>query len=211
MTALWIVLAALVLLALLPVSVELRYDGEVMVALRLGPVGVTLLPKKARKSGEEKPKKEKKKKPKKEKKPKQEPDAEQPKKKLSVGGTVEAAKPLIRVAVDALKCFRHMLLFRDLTVHVTAGASDAASAAIAYGRAWAAIGVLTPMIDSVFHVRRRDCQAFVDFEDPKMRVLLHAHVTMALWQIVSFAVVYGVRGAAAFVKFQKKRKGGANS
>jgi hypothetical protein len=203
MKAWMIVVLLLLLLAWLPVGVELRYDGAVLVALRLGPVKIRLLPAKKKKPKAAKPKKQKKapKKPKKE-----EPKAEKP----SIGGTIEAAKPLVRVAVDALRRFRHMLLFRDLTVHVTFGASNAADAALGYGRAWAAIGCLTPMIDNVFHVRRRDYQAFVDYEKQELQVLLHAHLTIFLWQILSFAVVYGVRGLKAFVSFNQKRQGKTN-
>jgi hypothetical protein len=158
-----------------------------------------------------KPKKPKAAKPKKQKKAPKKPKTEEPKaEKPSIGGTIEAAKPLVRVAVDALRRFRHMLLFRDLTVHVTFGASNAADAAIGYGRAWAAIGCLTPMIDNVFHVRRRDYQAFVDYEKQELQVLLHAHLTVFLWQILSFAVVYGVRGLKAFVSFNQKRQGKTN-
>jgi hypothetical protein len=201
MKAWLIVVLVLFLLAWLPVGVELRYDGAVLVALRLGPVKIRLLPAKKKKPKATKPKKQKKesKKPKKEKSK----DAET---KPTIGGTIEAAKPLVRVAVDALRRFRHMLLFRDLTVHVTFGASNAADAAIGYGRAWAAIGCLTPMIDNVFHVRRRDYQAFVDYEKQELQVLLHAHLTIFLWQILSFAVVYGVRGIKAFVSFNRQRK-----
>ena len=204
MTALIVVLVILFLLAWLPVGAELQYDGSVLVALRLGPVKIRILPSRPKK--EKKPDKKKKKQKKKKKPDKKKKQEKQEAPKRSIGGTVEAALPLVRVAVDALQRFRHMLLFRDLTVHVTYGASDPASAAIGYGQAWAAIGIVTPLIDRVFRIRHRDYQAYLDYEQKDLKIFIHAHLTIFIWEIISFAVVYGVRALRAFLKFKKAGK-----
>ncbi len=201
MKILGIILLVLLVLAWLPVGVELRYDGQTLVLLRLGPLRLRVYPTKKKPAKQHKPPK-KAKKPSKKKPPDSKPAPAEPR---SLGGTLEAVKPLIQVAVNALQRFRHMLLFRQLTVHVTAGADNAADAAIAYGRAWAAIGALTPLVETVFRVRRRDYQAFLDYDAPQLRVLIHAHLTMFVWQLVSFAVVYGARGLRAFMQFQRKQ------
>ena len=101
---------------------------------------VTLLPRPQKQK--KKPKKEKK-----EEAPKKAAKAPEEKKKTSViPGGLDGIFSLVQLGCDVLGDFKRKLRVEKLMLHVTFG-GDAARAAINYGKAWAAIGALTPMLD----------------------------------------------------------------
>lgn len=156
-----IVAAAAVLLCLvllLPVGVRLRYDGALAVRAALGPAALRVYPPKppnykklARKQARAR------------KRRAAAPPAKPPAKakaKLSPGQW----KALASLGLEAAGSLPRRLLVRQLTVHVACGGSDAAAAALAYGRAWAAIGALTPVLENTFRIGRRDLAARLDYQ-----------------------------------------------
>ena len=88
---------------------------------------------------------------------------------------------------------------------------DPCDLAVNYGRAWAAMGNLLPMLERVFHIGKRDCEVECDFTAQETMVVFRMDVTLLVWQAVSLGLVYGVRFLKELLIFKKKRKGGAVS
>lgn len=197
----WLIaLAVIVLLALLPLGVQVRYDASgASVKIVAGPVRVTLLPR--RKKKRDKPKK-----PKKEKRP----AAQAAPAARAGGGSVRDFVPLLRVALDFLGELRRKLRIDRLELKLVLGGDDPADLAMLYGRAWEALGSLWPLLARAFVIKKRDVQIECDFTSEQTRVTARCRITITLARLLSLAVRYGVRALKQYLKIKNNRKGGTD-
>lgn len=218
----WIFLGIITLLAVLPLGVSVKYDGDgAVVKLIAGPVKITLFP---RPKKDKKPKEEKKAEkqtadqpPVQEKKAEpeivepqkaEEPKAEAPDKKS--GGPITDFLPLVRIALDMLGAFRRRLRVNLLELKLVMAADDPCDLAVNYGRAWAAVGNLMPRLEKLFVIKKRNIEVECDFEASQTLVTARLDMTITLGRIIATAVVYGVKALIEFLKIKNKRKGGAS-
>ena len=208
-----IALGIVLLLALLPIGVRIRYNSEGFVLKVIaGPVKITLLPR---------PKKEKKKKEPKKKekqaeeeknlpKPPQPPKAQKEKKsKEEKGGSLLDFLPLVRVALDFLGDFKRKLRLNNLYLRLIMAANDPCDLAVNYGRAWAAVGNLMPQLEKWFVIKKRDIEVECDFEASETLVIAHLDLTITLGRLLAAVLKFAVRALIEYLKIKKKRKGGA--
>ncbi len=205
----WLIaLGIIFLLAILPLGVFVRYDsGGTAVRVILGPVRITLFPRK------KKPKKKAEQK-KQEKKSESPPKAEQtppPGKKEAPkkGGSLTDFLPLVKIGLEMLDCFRRKLRVDRLECKLILGGDDPCDLAVNYGKTWAAVGNLLPGLERVLVIRQREIEVECDFTSSETLVIARLELTITLGRLISLGVVYGVRALIAFLKIQKKRKGGA--
>lgn len=209
----WIFLGVLVVLALIPLGIRVRYDSGGFVArVIVGPVKITVFPMKKR---EKKPKKEKtadkaeaqkkagpsgaeKEKP--QEKAKEEAPAQ-------AGGSLEKFLPLIRLGLDFLGDFRRKIRLDNLYLHVILAGDNPCDLAVNYGRAWAAIGNLMPSLERLFVIRKRDIQVSCDFAGTEIKIAAKGDITITLGRALCLGVIYGIRALKIFLTM--KRKGGA--
>ena len=195
-------LGIVVLLAVLPLGVRIRYDCDgIAVTVLAGPVRILVFPR---------PKKEKKKKekPKPEKK-KTAPSEKEPPKKEKAGGSLTDFLPLVKLALELLNCFRRKLRVDNLRLKLVLAGDDPCDLAVNYGRAWAALGNLLPRLERVLVIRKRDLNVECDFTEDSTVVTAGLDITITLGRLIALAVVYGLRGLKEFLSISKKRKGGA--
>lgn len=199
----WLIaLGILVLLAVLPLGVSVRYNSEgVLVRIIAGPVRFTVFPMK-KKEKKEKPKK---KAPSKEKKA----AAATPTKKKESGGSLLDFLPLVRVTLDFLGDFRRKLRIHRLELKLILAGDDPCDLATNYGRAWAALGNLWPKLEEWFEIRKRNVEIECDFTASEMLVIARLDLSITLGRLISLAVVYAVRALKEFLNIKNKRKGGA--
>ena len=210
----WIPLGVLILLAVLPMGVSVKYNAAgALVRLILGPIKITLFPR---------PKKEKKEKKKKESAKKQEqPSKDLPqnpkppakpkeeKSKEEKGGSWTDFLPLVQEARRFLGDFRRKLRVDVLEMKLIMAADDPCDLAVNYGRAWAAVGNLLPQLERLFVIKKRNIQVECDFTASKTLVIARLDLTITLGRLLAAVVVFGIRALKEFLKFKKKRKGGA--
>ena len=79
---------------------------------------------------------------------------------------------------------------------LTAAASDPASAALMFGGANAAVGMIWPLVEQNFNVKDRDIRTRVDFTAQRPEIALSAAATLTAAQAISLAL----RLAAGFLK-----------
>ncbi|MBE6975903.1 MAG: DUF2953 domain-containing protein [Ruminococcaceae bacterium] len=202
----WLIaLAVIVLLAVLPLGVLVRYDeAGTLVSIIGGPVRIQLLPstKKAKKEKKEK-------KPKAAKQPQPaaapKPAAEQKKS----GGNLADFLPFVYLVFDLLSDFRRKLRVNRLEVKLTLAGDDPCDLAVNYGRAWAALGNLEPHLDRIFVIKKKDLQVQCDFEADATKVYARLELTITLGRLLRILTCYGIRGLREYLKFRNLRKGGA--
>jgi hypothetical protein len=201
----------LFLLAILPLGASVKYNADgPLVRIIAGPIRFTVFPMKKK---ENKPKKEK---PKKEKKAKPEPvtedskkTAEAEEKKKEKGGNLLDFLPLVQVALDFLGDFRRKLRLNRLDLKLIMAGDDPCDLAVNYGRAWAAVGHLFPLLERAFVIKKHDIEVECDFTASDTLIIARLDITITLGRIIALAVRYGIRALREFLQIMKLRKGGA--
>lgn len=192
-----LVLAVLDFIGCILVGVDVGFDGEVRLAIKIGFIRVRILPSKPKK-----PKKQKKKQPA-AKKPAQKPAAA-PKKPLFSGDPKEL-RALLQLCVQTLGDLRRKLRVEVLTLFVYfGGGDDPAKNAIAYGRAWAVIGSITPLLDQLFVIQKRRIEPRFAPQEDKLRVEGRIVLTITIGR----ALALGIRAGLGFLRIVSNKKKG---
>lgn len=194
-----VIFAVLVLIGCIPVGVDARYSADgVFLTAKLGPFRLQLLPQKPK----EKPKKRKPQ----QKQPKKTPAKAEPQEKKPnplLSGGVEGLMQLLDLAFDTLGDLRRKLRVNELTLYVLiGGADDPAKAAMGYGRAWAAIGAITPSLERLFVIKKRDIRPALDYTISNTQIDAHLVTTITIGRSLALALRAGIR----FLKILNERK-----
>ena len=187
MTLLKVVLILAVVLWLLSrvrLGGDARYqEGVFSLRVCLGPVKISVFP--AKKTGKTKAKKEKK--PAKPKKKQDKPEAEKPKRKLPPVGD------LLMLGLEAAGALKRKIRIDELTLHLTWASEDPAETAQGFGKANALLGMIWPLIDQNFHVKKHDLGVAVDFDRTRPEIFACGRLTLTVGQLVSFGVRFGIK------------------
>jgi len=187
----------LLLLLILPVGGELRYDpGGFLVKLRAGPLAVPVFPSKKEKGKareESEPPAEAKKKP--------------GKKKLN-GLKKDDILTLIRIGLKALNRLRLHFSIDLLELDWIAGGSDPFDAVLQYGRINGALGALQGPAHAVFQIREERIRTDLDLNATKPAITVRLIATIQIWEILSIAFCAG--WAFLVWHFRRKKRSGAD-
>lgn len=194
-----VILAVLVLIGCILVGIDARYNADgVFLAAKLGPFRLQLLP--------AKPKKKSKKRKQQHQQPEKAPaKAETQEKRPNplLSGGVDGILQLLDLAFDTLGDLRRKLCVNELTLYVCIGGSDdPAKAAMGYGRAWAAIGAITPSLERLFVIKKRDIRPALDYTISNTQVDAHLVTTITIGRSLALALRAGIR----FLKILNERK-----
>lgn len=205
----WIALGILVLIAILPVGASIFYDEDGFRALVIaGPVRIPVFPVK-KKEKKEKPAKEEKKK--KTSKPAAKNEAPKKEKKEKKGGSILDFLPVLDKALDFLSAFRRKLRVPHLELKLILGGGDPCDLATNYGRGWAILGNLMPLLDNVLYIKKRDLEVECDFLADKTTVIARFDISITIGRVLSLVFVQGVSILIELLKVLNKRKGGAKA
>lgn len=219
MMVLGIILGVLVLICLLPVGARAVYSADgPEVKVLIGPISFLVYPRPEKektpaqieaeqKKEQEKAAEKQRKKAEKKAQKQKEKESGVKKPKAPIGGKIEFFKELLGLGLKALGCIKRKLILKDLKLYLTVGAmgEDAAKGAITYGRAWAAVGALTPVLENTFHIKNRDIQVGLDYFTDKNVIYAEGCIVFLVGDILWIAVYYGIRALKLFLK--QKRKG----
>ena len=86
---------------------------------------------------------------------------------------------------------------------------DPCDLAVNYGKAWAALGNLQPLLERVLVIQKRNIELECDFVAPTTLVTARVDITMTLGRLLALVAVAGFRAVKELLKIMKKRKGGA--
>ena len=216
----WLItLGILVLLAVLPLGVSVNYDSDgPLVKIIAGPIRLTVFPRRSKQKKEPK-KEEKKPDPEQAKKAAEEaalPKPPQPPKpvkekkpKEKKGGSLTDFIPFVKLGLNFLGDFRRKLRLNNLELKLVLASSDPCDLAVNYGKTWAAVGNLMPALERWFVIKKRNVEVECDFTAAQTLVIARLDISITLGRLISLIALYGVRALKEFLKFKKKRKGGA--
>jgi len=199
----WIVLLILglflVLLGLIRIGGSVEYSAQgVAVRIRLGCFWISVFPRpKSQKSDSASKSKKSKKKPKPKSSPKSVSEPE-PK----PGGPLTLLRQYLPLVGEAAGTLKQKIRIDRLTITYTAGASNAAAAALAFGRAWAVFGMLWPVFEQNFTVKEHQFHTAVDFQAGHSTVYLYLAFSARLGGLAHF----GIRFAWKFFKVYRSGK-----
>ena len=193
-----VILAVLWLVSLIRVGGRVSYgQAGLFVTVLAGPFKIQVLPLR--------PKKEKK--PEKAKKPKKTkpPVAEKHKKEPEEGrpGTLSRLMELLPVVGQACGALKRKIRIDDLELELIWGGTDPAAAALGYGRTNAALGMLWPILDNNFKVKRHSFQVSLDYGRTEPAAEVRAAVTITVGQIVTLGVRYGIKALVTWIRSGK--------
>jgi len=104
-------------------------------------------------------------------------------KELKAGGAA-GFFDILKTAKTALSRLRRRLLIKRLTLYYTAGGDDPVKTAMHYGAAHAVFGMIIPVLEESFRIKRRDLDAFADFEAAGPKIYANAVFSIAIWEAV---------------------------
>ena len=174
-----VVLLVLWLISLIRVGARVRYGEAGLFAFALaGPLKIQLVPAKPKegKPGKKKPKPE-----------------GQP-------GALSRLMQLLPVVGQVCGTLKRKIRIDDLKLDLIWGGSDPAAIALGYGQANAALGMLWPIFDNNFKVKRHSFQIGMDYGRTQPAVELEAAVTFTVGQVLALGVHYGVKALIIWVR-----------
>ena len=197
-----IALGVLIALAVLPIGVRACYnEGGPRVWLYIGPVKISLYPKQKRE----------KKKTSIKKKPGKKTGEKKKEKKEVKKDSIEGFLAILKTVLDFVTEFRTKLWVRRLDLKMILASQDPCALAMNYGRGWAVIGNLMPVLERYFRIKKRNIEVECDFTATETVVRADADLLIPLFRVTALLVRYGLRGLKQFLKLDKIRKGGATN
>ena len=182
MTALWVlgcVLLVLLLLSLVRVGGVLEYGpGGLRVRVRVGKLLFQVVPVK-----------QKKKRPRKQKKESVVPRSAAARQE----NTLETLGEFLPVLTQAAGRLKRRIRVDRLDLDLRVGGGDPAAAAMAFGWANAALGVMLPMLENNFEVKERAIRTGVNFEGRSTEVLLEAALSLTVGQGAALGLFLAAR------------------
>lgn len=199
----WLIaLGVLTGLAMLPLGISACYNTDgAKLRLIIGPVRLTLFP---RKKKDAKPKSKK-------QQIKQKAAVSKQKEAKEKGGSVSDFLPLLRIVLEFISSFKRKLRVNRLEMKLLLGGDDPCDLAINYGRAWSALGSLMPHLERAFVIRKRNLEVECDFTSAKTSVLARLDLTITLGRVLSISIHHGFRAVREYLNILKLRKGGAKT
>ena len=119
--------------------------------------------------------------------------------------------PLVEKVLDFLDAFRRKLRVNHLEMKLILAGSDPGDLAENYGKAWAVLGNMMPLLENVFVIKKRDLEVECDFLADSTLITARLDITITIGRVISLLVVQGLPALREFLKLMNKRKGGAKA
>ena len=196
----WLIaLGIFVALACLPLGISLRYDAEGF-HYRFLAGWISFQP--SGKKTKEKPEKKEK------KKMKKTTQVASGKKASKKGGALSDFLPFVNSVLDFLEAFRGKLRIRRLEMKLIMAGDDPCDLAVNFGRAWAALGNLIPLLERCFVIKKRNLEVECDFETSQTLIFARVDLTITLGRLVRLLLHHGTSVLKEYMNLKKPRKGG---
>lgn len=195
----WLIaLGVLAVLAIVPLGIKAQYNAEGFTAdLITGPVRIRLFPVAKREKGSSETQRA----------------SQKPAKPANAakGGSITDFIPLLQTALELLNDFRKKLRIDVLQLKLILGSDDPCDLSLNYGRGWAVLGNLMPLLECAFTIKKRNLEVECDYTSDITTVLARADLTITLGRLLVLLIRYGPRAFKQYYAIMNKRKGGANT
>ena len=189
------VILALFLLGLIRLGGGVKYSQDgLYIRLRVGKLSFLVYPRK---------KKERPPKPPKEKPREEKPKEEKP--KSEKGGSLELVKGILPLVCQAAGELKRKIRIDTLWLELTVAADNAASAAMGYGYANMALGMLWPLLEQNFEIKDPRISTQVNFQTDAPTIYINAALSLRLGQLVSFSLRFGWKFLRLYLRTRPRK------
>lgn len=115
------------------------------------------------------------------------------------GGSVERFKRYFSLGCEAAGALKRRIRVDALRLDLLVAGEDPAKAALLFGRANGALGMLWPVLEQNFDVRDHQFRVGINFQQQKPSIYGFAAFSAPLRRLLSFAIRYGIK----FLQLQK--------
>ena len=191
------ILALLFLLGYIPLSGGGEYSSAgASLWLRLGPVRITLLPRKQ--------KMQKQRKEKSPQKPERPQKAKPERQKSTLGGSL--AKALLPTVLECARRVWGAIYLSTLYLELQVGTEDPGEAAMAYGRANAVLGALWTPLVRAFRVKDGRARVDLDFDRKEPALYARAELSIRLGQALWLGLFFGLKVLNQILQVKNEKK-----
>lgn len=99
-------------------------------------------------------------------------------------GRLEMLKGQLPSINQMLARLKRKLLIAELTIYYMAAGEDPAAAALYFGGVSAGYGILIPLLENNFKVRKSDFRTTVSFEAKEPYIYVRARLSLAVWELI---------------------------
>ena len=182
MLALAIIAVLLILFLCIPVGVDVSYEDDFRLRLKIGFLRLPLLP--AKDKGKQKEKKKKQQKS----AEKQENNKTDKTAKKKLKFSLQDVFELLRIAFAVLGRFRRSLSIDLFRLHILVAAPDPYDAVVRFGALNAALGVLAAPAHKALKIRKEDVRTDVNVQSAQGAISLQLVATLQIWEILRIAL-----------------------
>ena len=194
-----VVLLILIVLALIPIGITVLYgDDGAAIRLKAGLFHFRLYPSKIKKNKQKISDKQQ-----------QESFEKEKNVHKQQGGTLDDFLAWLNIILDILGDLRKKIRISRLELHLVLAGDDPCDLSVNYGLAWAALGNLMPLLETVFTIDKRNLQIASDYTGSKTRINARMDISISFGRFLHLAVRHGIRLLREYFKQNNKRKGGA--
>ncbi len=86
---------------------------------------------------------------------------------------------------------------------------DPSDLAVNYGRIWASVGSLIPLLEHYLTIKKQNIQVKCDFEAEQTQIFARLDATITLIRAVQLLSTHGIKSIKQLLELKKLRKGGA--
>ena len=113
--------------------------------------------------------------------------------------------------LDFIAAFGRRLRLNNLQLKLILGGGDPCDLAVNYGRGWAILGNLLPLLEKAFVIKKRDLEVECDFLADSTTVIARLDLTITIGRIFSLLIIRGIPIVRELLKLMKIIKGGAKA
>ena len=186
----WLLIVAIVvaLICLLPIGFIAIYDASgCKVALKIGFLKFTVLPKKAKRPRKNVPTKNK----------------NVSIEKETDGGSWKDFLPVARAIVSFLNDLRMRITVKEFNFKLVMAGDDPCDLGTNYGRTWAFASALQPHLDRLFRIKKQKIDINCDYCAEKTKVFCCIHASISLFRITQLLIRHGLRIYKQYTELKK--------
>ena len=116
------------------------------------------------------------------------------------GGNLKLLKELLPIGLEAVGSLKRKIRIDKLILQLTWAAKDPASAAMGYGAANAAMGMIYPVLDENFNIKTSELGIGLDFQRTEPEIYANAAITLTVGQLLGLVLHFGIKAIRIYTK-----------
>ena len=127
------------------------------------------------------------------------------------GGKLSDLVPLLKALWHLLGDLRRKVQVKRLDMNLVLAGEDPCTLALNYGKAWAAVGNITALLDSFLVIKKRNVQVNADFLGDTTRVYLKLYANMTIARLFGLLMHFGLPLREEYNNFLNPNEGGSEN